>query len=62
MHINLDALRCAWRLSLKYRTDIPFSSLQVFDPEDHASLHSDKSKEGLSIYGGYKPDRLVLDV
>jgi len=31
--------------------DTPFSSLQVFDQEDHASLHSDKFKEGLSIYG-----------
>ena len=35
----------------KCQTDILFSSLQVFDPEDHASLHSDKFKEGLSIYG-----------
>jgi len=40
---------------LKHQADIPFSSLQVFDPEDHASLHSDKSKEGLSIYGASKP-------
>ena len=36
---------------MKRTADILFSSLQVFDPEDHASLHSDKSKEGLSIYG-----------
>lgn len=28
-----------------------FSSLQIFEQEDHASVHSDKSKEGLSLYG-----------
>ena len=36
---------------MKRHADVSFSSLQVFDPEDHASLHSDKFKEGLSIYG-----------
>lgn len=36
---------------LKRQVHVLLSSLQVFDPEDHASLHSDKSKEGLSIYG-----------
>ncbi|KLO15985.1 hypothetical protein SCHPADRAFT_238288 [Schizopora paradoxa] len=35
MQINADAL----------------SSLQVFDTESHASIHSDKTKEGLSLYG-----------
>ena len=35
MHINADALY----------------SLQVFDSENHASIHSDKTKEGLSLYG-----------
>ncbi|KAF9783468.1 muts domain V-domain-containing protein [Thelephora terrestris] len=44
MHINLDALH----------------SLQVFDPEDHASLHSDKFKEGLSIYGILNNTRTTL--
>lgn len=27
------------------------SSLQIFDNESHASVHSDKTKEGLSLYG-----------
>ncbi|KAF9452964.1 hypothetical protein P691DRAFT_659812 [Macrolepiota fuliginosa MF-IS2] len=35
MHINADALL----------------SLQVFENESHASVHSDKFKEGLSLYG-----------
>ncbi|EFI27157.1 mutS 5 family protein [Coprinopsis cinerea okayama7 len=35
MHINSDALL----------------SLQVFETESHASVHSDKTKEGLSLYG-----------
>ncbi|KZV73807.1 hypothetical protein PENSPDRAFT_648571 [Peniophora sp. CONT] len=35
MHINRDALY----------------SLQVFEAESHASIHSDKTKEGLSLFG-----------
>lgn len=35
MQINADALY----------------SLQVFDNENHASIHSDQTKEGLSLYG-----------
>ncbi len=35
MHINADALY----------------SLQIFDNEHHASIHSDKTKEGLSLFG-----------
>ncbi|OJA09631.1 hypothetical protein AZE42_01410 [Rhizopogon vesiculosus] len=35
MHINADAL----------------FSLQVFENESHASIHSDKTKEGLSLFG-----------
>ncbi|KIK91641.1 hypothetical protein PAXRUDRAFT_796689 [Paxillus rubicundulus Ve08.2h10] len=35
MHINADAL----------------FSLQVFESETHASIHSDKTKEGLSLFG-----------
>ncbi|KAF9013228.1 muts domain V-domain-containing protein [Cyathus striatus] len=35
MHINADALQ----------------SLQVFEDENHASVHSDKTKEGLSLFG-----------
>ncbi|KAG8944499.1 MutS protein msh5 [Tulasnella sp. 424] len=36
MLINVDALH----------------SLQVFAPESHASIHSEKTKEGLSLFGG----------
>ena len=35
MHLNADAL----------------FSLQIFDTENHASVHSDKTKEGLSLFG-----------
>ncbi|KAF7298995.1 MutS 5 [Mycena indigotica] len=35
MQINADAL----------------SSLQIFESEDHGSMHSDKTKEGLSLFG-----------
>lgn len=28
-----------------------YSSLQIFDVESHASIHSDKTKEGLSLFG-----------
>lgn len=35
MQLNADAL----------------SSLQIFQTEDHASIHSDKTKEGLSLFG-----------
>ena len=35
MQINSDALH----------------SLQIFDNENHASIHSDKTKEGLSLFG-----------
>ncbi|KAH7919581.1 hypothetical protein BV22DRAFT_1108014 [Leucogyrophana mollusca] len=35
MHINADAL----------------FSLQIFENENHASIHSDKTKEGLSLFG-----------
>lgn len=35
MQINADALY----------------SLQIFDNENHASIHSDKTKEGLSLFG-----------
>lgn len=35
MLVNVDALH----------------SLQVFSPESHASIHSEKTKEGLSLFG-----------
>jgi len=31
--------------------DTSFRSLQVFENESHASVHSDKTKEGLSLFG-----------
>ena len=47
---------------LRVLADTALSSLQVFDPEDHASLHSDKFKEGLSIYGAVEGIQPVLAV
>ncbi|KAL5519837.1 hypothetical protein ACEPAG_1497 [Sanghuangporus baumii] len=44
MQINADAL----------------SSLQVFESESHASAHSDKTKEGLSLYGILNSTRTTL--
>ena len=44
MQINADALH----------------SLQVFDEESHASTHSDKTKEGLSLFGILNNTRTVL--
>ncbi|OCB88935.1 hypothetical protein A7U60_g3890 [Sanghuangporus baumii] len=44
MQINADAL----------------SSLQVFGSESHASAHSDKTKEGLSLYGILNSTRTTL--
>jgi DNA mismatch repair protein MSH5 len=29
------------------------SSLQIFEDESHASVHSDKTKEGLSLFGSW---------
>ena len=36
--------------SMQINADALFS-LQIFDDEDHASIHSDKTKEGLSLFG-----------
>ncbi|KIJ17739.1 hypothetical protein PAXINDRAFT_175534 [Paxillus involutus ATCC 200175] len=44
MHINADAL----------------FSLQVFESETHASIHSDKTKEGLSLFGILNTTRTAL--
>jgi DNA mismatch repair protein MSH5 len=30
-----------------------YSSVQIFNDESHASVHSDKTKEGLSLFGEY---------
>jgi DNA mismatch repair protein MSH5 len=35
-------------------------SLQVFDNENHASIHSDKTKEGLSLFGILNNTRTAL--
>lgn len=35
-------------------------SLQVFDSESHASIHSDKTKEGLSLFGILNNTRTTL--
>ncbi|KAI6147241.1 muts domain V-domain-containing protein [Pisolithus tinctorius] len=44
MHINADALH----------------SLQVFESENHASIHSEKTKEGLSLFGIFNATRTAL--
>ncbi|KAI6030817.1 DNA mismatch repair protein MutS [Pisolithus orientalis] len=44
MHINADALH----------------SLQVFESENHASIHSEKTKEGLSLFGVFNTTRTAL--
>ncbi|KAL4070005.1 DNA mismatch repair protein MutS [Scleroderma yunnanense] len=44
MHINIDALY----------------SLQIFESENHASMHSDKTKEGLSLFGILNTTRTAL--
>lgn len=44
MHINVDALY----------------SLQIFENENHASMHSDKTKEGLSLFGILNTTRTAL--
>jgi DNA mismatch repair protein MSH5 len=36
------------------------SSLQVFENESHASVHSDKTKEGLSLFGAHLHDQSFL--
>ena len=36
--------------SMQINTDALFS-LQIFEDENHASIHSDKTKEGLSLFG-----------
>ena len=41
---------CRW-YSKYISLNSTYSSLQIFDNESHASIHSDKTKEGLSLYG-----------
>lgn len=45
---------------------MPHSSLQVFENESHASIHSTKTKEGLSLFGlssisKYRTLRIFID-
>jgi DNA mismatch repair protein MSH5 len=53
MQINADALLL---VSLDWHNYpcillVTSSSLQIFENESHASVHSDRTKEGLSLYG-----------
>jgi hypothetical protein len=57
MHINADALLLG-SSNLSNDHSISYilfflSSLQIFENESHASVHSDRTKEGLSLYGIY---------
>ncbi|TFY68394.1 hypothetical protein EVG20_g3567 [Dentipellis fragilis] len=38
----------------------PLASLQIFENESHASIHSDKTKEGLSLFGILNNTRTAL--
>lgn len=54
MQINADALLYAKPLLINFfshLTPLLLSSLQIFENESHASVHSDKTKEGLSLFG-----------
>ena len=52
MHINADALLYYHPVNTwTYLTIDLTSSLQVFENESHASIHSNRSKEGLSLFG-----------
>lgn len=48
MHYCKSFARSHTRILLTLR-----SSLQVFENESHASVHSDKTKEGLSLFGAF---------
>jgi hypothetical protein len=54
MQINADALSYVDRLARQTCILTLNSSLQVFENESHASVHSDKTKEGLSLFGTYR--------
>ena len=55
MQINADALLYVLPLGFQCGNFVSlndmYSSLQIFDNESHASIHSDRTKEGLSLYG-----------
>jgi len=50
MQINTDALMLAPQRHPVWALMEFFRSLQVFENESHASMHSDKTKEGLSLF------------
>ncbi|EMD39519.1 hypothetical protein CERSUDRAFT_111843 [Gelatoporia subvermispora B] len=45
--------------SMQINTDALFS-LQIFSEENHASIHSDKTKEGLSLFGILNSTKMTL--
>lgn len=55
MQINADALLYVVIITTIPEPDLKqtniCSSLQIFDNESHASVHSDRTKEGLSLFG-----------
>ncbi|KAK7469304.1 hypothetical protein VKT23_003788 [Stygiomarasmius scandens] len=51
MQINMDALLWVFILDFIFCALQATSSLQIFENESHASIHSDKTKEGLSLAG-----------
>lgn len=51
MHINADALLWVRSAYFFMNSEVRIRSLQVFENESHASVHSDKTKEGLSLFG-----------
>ncbi|KAG6837182.1 hypothetical protein H0H93_013409 [Arthromyces matolae] len=56
LQINSDALSSVNIVTRSGRCLPPkLSSLQIFEDESHASVHSDKTKEGLSLFDGTRP-------
>lgn len=52
MQINADALSWVYAFVSSFEFSFEwYRSLRVFDTESHASIHSDKTKEGLSLFG-----------
>lgn len=59
MYINSDALLYALLHLFSYHLQ-PFSSLQIFDTESHASIQSAQTKEDLSLFGILNNTRTYL--
>lgn len=64
LHINKDALAYVFAVAPQAPDDSLTSrrnrSLQIFSNENHASIHSDKTKEGLSLFGSSSSVVLVF--